>query len=204
MTKSVGFFELGITYAKSADFLSEACRSEALKINRTEPIDYLYAHAFELILKGSMLEHDPTRDVEEFKHDLLSAYDEVRQTQLLEDLIGSVEKAVRARWKWYLRNARDKYQSDLQLSHLSIEDCEGFGIVDNEAIGRELPELRKQVIWLSERHKAGGGSFRYLRCGWDQRDYVRAFGLADDVVWKSSQWACEEMYNHFRKHCSSN
>ncbi|MGO4916901.1 hypothetical protein [Pseudogemmobacter sp. W21_MBD1_M6] len=199
----VGFFELGNAYAKSADFLSNAASLETFKIPRDEPIDFLYAHAFELMLKGCLIAVDPTEDVERFRHNLECLYDTLKSRNSLEGLIINVELAIKERWKQHLQGARDRFKARLDLGVLSTGESEDFGILGNDVIGEQLPDLRRQVVWLSNRHKNGGGHFRYSKCGWDNTEYIKDFGLSDNVVWKSSHWACEEIYDRFRKHCSS-
>lgn len=198
MTTSVSFFQLGDAFAKSANFLGNAFGTEPFKVSDSRPVDFLYAHALELILKGSLLEADSTTNVEEFDHDLLKLYDEVKSNGVMDNLICAVEQAVRDKWKWHLRDARDTYKEVLGLGHIPKADSEEFGIFDNEAIGRELPELRKLVIWLNDRHSYHGGKFRYPHSGLDSRLGIQAFGLSENVAWKTAHWACEEMYNRFR------
>ncbi len=198
MAKCVGFFDLGKEYAESADFLSNSVNSEAFRNGFDRSVDFLYAHAFELMLKGSLLADDPNTDVEDFGHDLLRLYDEVKASKILNDLVGSTEKVLKDRWKHYLQDARDRYESKLGLGQLTSKERREFGSLDNQAVGSSLPELRKQVIWLSKRHMNSGSEFRYPQWGLDQRQRVAKFGLSDDVVRRSSQWACKELYDRFR------
>lgn len=200
MAGSIGFLELGRSYAQYADFLSDAFRLKKVKPLRRQPVDFLYAHAFELMLKACLLECDHKQDIKSYGHNLLRLYDEVRSQELLGRLIHQVEGVVRERWKRYLRDARDNYGKSLNLGQLSTDERGEFGIHNNDVIGQNIPELRKQIIWLDLHHTADGGEFRYLRCGLDSREFINAFGLSEDVVWRSCFWALEEIYLRFRKH----
>lgn len=203
MAKVVGFLELGRSYAQSADFLRDALCSKQIDLARLEPIDFLYAHAFELVLKACLLENDPELDVADYGHDLLRLYDEVKSQKLLGHLIQHVETAVRDRWKCYLRDARDNYEDLLGLGEATTEERSELGIYENDVIDQNLPELRKQIDWLGSRHKADGGTFRYLRPGLDSREFIQAFSLSENVVYLSSSWALEELYGRFRQNRSA-
>lgn len=204
MDQSIGFLQLGMSYAQSADLLAGAVCSESVRLSHKHPIDFLYAHALELMLKGCLIVHDPTADVQSYRHDLLRLYDEVKSGQLLNNLIGSVERAHKEHWRRYLRDARDKHRRKLEAAlGPELLSAGEFGVVDNNIIGSELPDLKKQIVWLDARHKESGSEFRYLRRGLDHRDYITAFGLSINVVWQSSQWACQEIYDHFREQRSA-
>ncbi len=191
--------QLGWSYAQSARFLEDALAQGQLAVSHDMPVDYLYAHAVELMLKGCLLEHDPAMEVESYGHDLLRLYDCAKSRKVLGDMLARVERSVRERWKSRLRTARDSYRDGLGLGQCA-SDLEDFGIFDNDVIGNELPDLRRQVSWLSDRHRDKGGKFRYLQSGFDSRKQIRAFGLSDDVVRLTSYWACEKIYDCFRRY----
>lgn len=156
------------------------------------------------MLKGCILEKDPLTEVEKYGHNLRQLYDEVSCQKLVGDMIAKTERAVRDRWKQHLRGARDEHQAKLMRFGLSEKDTAEFGALSNAQIGDELPSLRDQIIWLSDRHSSDGSRFRYLKTGCDSRSRIEAFGLSDDVVRLSCRWACAEMYQHFRTFYASN
>ncbi len=196
MADSLGFVNLGRSYGKSADFLCEAVTTKKISIGRSHPIDFLYSHTFELMLKGCLLEENPSQAIEDYGHDLLCLYDDIKSQKLLNNLIGVVETKAKECWKRYLREARECYAKKLGR----FAQFEGLGVHDNSGIGKELPELRRQIKWLSERHKEKGGKLRYLQIEWGTREQINAFGLSDDVVWRSSGWAYETIYECFQEH----
>jgi hypothetical protein len=74
-----------------------------------------------------------------------------------------------------------------------------LGVHDNATIGAELPELAKAILWLGDRHKAGGGMFRYFQERHDSKPEVRAFGFTgEDEVLRSMDWGCEELAKQLR------
>ena len=207
VTKGLGYINLGHSYANSANYL--AAHSNEPGNSFSHPINFLYTHAFELMLKGCLLKIDPQRNVkEEFGHNLLKLYDAVKKENPIDNLIENVETAIRKRWKQRLSDARDKWKSRISSEGtFSALDTDGrnelFGICNNQEIGNSLNglSLRKQVQWLSNRNNAKDGSeFRYLKIGPDQKLFFEAFDLNDDVVWKSSEWACAEIYQNFINH----
>lgn len=187
----IGFVQMGKSYAASAKHLDQGHAQGNLKLSHDHPVDFLYAHALELMLKGYLLTVLSDEEVRAFGHDLLGLYDAVKKEPALCDLLKQVERGVRQRWKEHLRSARDDYAARLGLGVLTAKEAEEFEIFDNQKIGAELPHLRKQVIWLSDRHSRAGSEFRYLREGLNRRAQVQMFGLSYDVVRVSLAWACE-------------
>ncbi len=64
------------------------------------------------------------------------------------------------------------------------------------------PNLKRpQVQWLHDSiNDRDGNILRYFNPGLDQRVFVEACDLNDNVVWKSSEWACAEIYQNFKYH----
>ncbi|GAB5486121.1 MAG: hypothetical protein Pars93KO_25550 [Parasphingorhabdus sp.] len=128
MSNSVTFFELGRSYLESGRILSEATDFDKSTFYRDEPIDLLFAHAYELMLKGCSLVQDPKRDPRKYGHGLLTLYDDLRSDGFLGDLIINVENSVRNRWKCHLRYARDKYVDSLGLVKLKNRNDDTLGV----------------------------------------------------------------------------
>ncbi len=197
VANAVGFVQLGWSYGQCAICLEDNVQSNNLTLGFDNPIDYLYAHALELMLKGCLLYHDPSHPVESHGHDLLSLYDEVKSLCVADGMLLSVERAVRNAWKNRLREARDHYARSIGLPSHTSAAGEEFGIYDNRKIGDELPELRHQVAWIGSRNKGNGGQFRYFHPGIDSRPRIEQFGLSDDVVRLTLRWANEGIHGRF-------
>jgi len=188
---------------ESATYLSVAERKNDPSLRHEPPIDYLYAHGFELFLKGALLLSG--RDlgvVQKFSHNLIKLYDEVENETRLEGLISTAEKHVKTKWKSRLRSARDDHKTKLQKFGLSEPDTQELGCFDNATIGDALPELRPQVQWLNDRHTRNGGLFRYYpterKDQFYQRQQITVFDLSDDVVRLSMEWTCGYLDGWFR------
>jgi hypothetical protein len=194
---SLGLIELGRSYATAADHLVAELGEGRLELHRAGPVDFLYAHALELMLKAWCLEADPATKVKEkFGHDLVGLYDRLKEHDVTRDLRRTVEKKVRDLWKAELRKVRDAYATSLGLPISSV--YEDLGMFNNELIGNALPELRNQFLWLGDRHKETTQRFRYAMLGSDSRQIVTGFGVSIDVVWQSAGWACGVFYERFR------
>ncbi|MEL6207574.1 MAG: hypothetical protein AAFR47_20005, partial [Pseudomonadota bacterium] len=162
----------------------------------------LYAHALELSLKGLLVAIDPSTDVRSFRHNLAALYHHCGRSGTPEaTLLKETESAVRIAWRNRLRGARDAYEAHLGAELWTPSQRMEFRIIDNEDLGRMLDslELRKQVIWLSERHTDDGGEFRYPRLGWQRRPKVNLFFLRDDVVRTTIGWACEDLQRRLKE-----
>ncbi|WP_103255594.1 hypothetical protein [Tabrizicola aquatica] len=194
--KALGFVELGKSYLDASRALQADLDQASLRLRFEHPVDLLFAHALELMLKGCILDDDPGRSVEDFGHNLARLYASVRRSKRGGPLIRASEKAVRNRWRDRLRGARDDLQSGLGLP---IEAAKDFGVLSNAEIGSALDELdlRRQVYWASDRHSQGGSMFRYLVPGLYSRDKAMIFGLNDDVFRLSIFWGCEELHRAF-------
>ncbi len=201
LMKAIGFVQLGRSYAASADHLAAAVAAGNLCLPHELPVDYMYAHAVELLLKGCLLATNPNEAVDRFRHDLMSLYAEVGTRNVSGDILASAEHAVRDRWKRHLRSARDTIIEKFNLEDLSDAALAEFGLYDNATIGAELPELRTHVAYLGMRHSKGGGQLRYLHVGLDVRPRIEAFDLFEDVVWRTVGWGCEAMEAGFHRHC---
>lgn len=195
-SESIGWVKLGASYARSADVLSHASPVKASQFG-AKPVDFLYSHAIELLLKGWMLAVEPQKKPHEYGHDLLALYDAVRVHPKIGTHLIQIESVVCEKWKDYLRSARDDFRKNFNGLDLLPEQLAEFGVLTNAEIGNALPKLRAQISWLSDRHKDSGGEFRYLRLGVDRREKIIAFGLNKDVVWQSLSWACELLHDSF-------
>ncbi len=127
----------------------------------------------------------------------------VAPSGILKSREGEVQQAVNLLKSWGIHAtvAKHVFSQGNHFAGTDEERCE-FGSFTNDEIGRELPELRKQIIWLSSRHKEEGSEFRYSKRGLTQRVIIVAMGLNYDVVWQTSHWACDGLYRNFRQYRS--
>ncbi|PFG63864.1 hypothetical protein AXZ77_2485 [Thioclava sp. ES.031] len=196
---AVGFFEKGHSYLQTADFVARGVEAGNLKLNFDDPVDFLYAHSLELMLKGCLLLDDPAANPNEYGHDTLRLFDEVLSRKFGGKILGAACENLRNNWKSHLRKARDIYALKFDVDETALSE---LGIASNAEIGEALPSLRKQVSWIAERNRASGGKFRYPVNENYRRQIVDAFGIRMDVVRSSISWGCADIYHGFRRLCS--
>ena len=162
--EAVGLLTMARSYSDAARHLQRAVDDTELKLSHTAPVDYLYAHALELTLKGCLRHHDPDRDLVAYGHDLHCLWRACVAERVLESVTETVITGVRDHWRDHLRGARDRYAARLGADDWTEEQREDIGIWSNTEIGRFLQ--RRNVVetirWLGDRHRDAGGVFRYL------------------------------------------
>jgi len=171
---------------------------ETHQFRHEAPVEYMYCHGLELLLKGGLIHFGKCAEkVLERGHKILLLYDDARCQEGFSEVISSIDAKVRDDWKTHLRQSRDKIQEPLErLGIKSAEELEQFGVHDNAVIGNALPALRDQIVWLNDRHAKEGGLFRYPKERLDNRQIVLAFGLNEDVVLRTVSLASRLLCEH--------
>jgi len=197
---ALGFLTMAESYRKSAHYLTRSVDENLLTLRTSAPIDQLYAHSLELSLKaGLLLAGCETSQLRSYEHNILKMYDSLAEGTEA-GLIRTAERNTRAKWRSFLREARDTYR--LKFTDLGLDpnsDLSEFGVYDNATIGGEIPIPRDQIIWLSKRHAYNGSLFRYHETRLDSRQQISAFGLSTDVVRLSSSFLGEELETLIRR-----
>jgi len=190
----LGFITLAESYQECASVLVSQLKDASLQLRHDAPIDNLYAHSLELYLKGALLAYGRNEtDLRNFGHNLLAIYDTLRSEIGSKELVADLEGTIRKNWEIYLRSERDKYSAVFeQQGMVSNEALQENGVLNDDEIAQELPNLRDQVVWISERHSKRGGVFRYHQTRLDYRMKVKAFGLDEDIVWRTANYLGKE------------
>ncbi|MFO1202185.1 MAG: hypothetical protein U1E58_06055 [Tabrizicola sp.] len=164
-------------YLACVSFLQDAFEARALRLRFDSPILSNLSHATELAIKGHLLSVGASKDdLIKLGHDLAKGY------RLLEKvapkIVDEVEKHVTAQWRSFLRDKRDDLEDRFRTFGVhDPEHLQEMGVFSNEDIDNELPTFKRDLRWLSDRHKSNGSKFRYFEPTWDQRQHIRAFGL---------------------------
>ena len=189
----MGYRNLASDYLQCALFLKAAVEDKTifLHFDVDGPILANLAHSQELAVKGHLLKLGlPMEDTTDLGHNLDNGFLKLREMAPL--LTQKVEKVVRERWKALLRAARDDFRDPfIRFGISDPAQLEEFGVFSNATIGFNLPEFRRDLKWLSDRHQYGGSLFRYFRGGSDQRPYIQAIGLNVFTVPVSVSWGTE-------------
>ncbi len=193
----MGYRNLASDYLTCALFLKAAVEGKtvSLHFDVDGPILANLAHAQELVVKGHLLKLGLSmEDTTNLGHDLENGF--LTLKKLAPALTNNVEKDVRERWKLLLRTARDDFRDPLVKFGISDPALlEEFGVLSNATIGSNLPEFRRDLKWLSDRHRHGGSLFRYFKGGVDQRSHIQAVGLNIFTVPVSVSWGTEILLN---------
>ena len=189
-SKHIGFATTGWSFARSARMLETQLNTGDLWLSHDMPIDHLFAHAIELMLKGLVLKHQPEAKVrEDFGHRLLDLYNRLNSRTDTKSYISEAEKKVGNHWKRLLRDARDAHEATLGVELTDEDRCE-FGSFSNAQISTSLPKLRDQIEWLAKRHGQNGDVFRYFQERLERRKVVQSMGVNLDVVRETAFQAC--------------
>ena len=190
---AAGFINYSRSYLTAASYIDEGVKTKKVELRFDAPVFALLAHSLELSLKGALiLAGVPHGKVEVFGHKLLELYDAVLSNSKQAGLISEAENACRSNWKSLLRKARDEHQAKMiAVFGKEVGNTPELGVFDNQTIGRELPELRDQVKWLNERHTHRGSLFRYHETRIDQYLEINAFGLRENVPFRTVFWGCD-------------
>lgn len=193
--EGVGQFTLGQDFFSAARFLFEGTKNDDLNFRHSGPVEYMYAHALEPMLKGGLQFFGQPTDR---SHNLHRLYDLAKQNASLSQRVATTEIAVKQHWREFLREARDAPSAKLKSYGISDPSLLWeLGSFDNATIGENLPSMVRAVIWLGDRHTDDGGQFRYFKEGLDRRKVVHAFGLNEDVVLRTLDWGCEGLSGQF-------
>ncbi|MEO0403220.1 MAG: hypothetical protein AAF214_12660 [Pseudomonadota bacterium] len=188
MTAGFGLITLGDDYVRAADHLFES----HIQFRHQGPVEYMFAHGFELLVKGGLLLSGRSQDeIRDYQHNLLQLYGAARSQDPVETCIKGAERHVKHKWKTLLRRLRDDRRAVFQESGISDPNAlQHFGVHSNETIGKELPGFRAQIVWLDKRHRHAGGLFRYYESHVGDREEIEASGSNYDVVLQSMSWGC--------------
>jgi prevent-host-death family protein len=172
-----GYKRLANDYLDCALFLQDALDAGNFRLKSDFPILSNLSHATELAIKGHLLCLGMSKeDLVDLGHDLERAYG--RLGGFAPGIVTRVETHVKSEWKSFLRKKRD--DNEESLKSYGIHDPEvlrEFGVFSNDDIGKELPTFKRDLKWLSDRHRTNGSRFRYFEQHLDRRPHVRAFGL---------------------------
>lgn len=173
----IGYRTLANDYLACVAYLQDACETNALKLRFDSPVLANLAHAAELAIKGHLLSLAMSKDdVINLGHDLELAYQRLKT--LSPNLVSDIEKQVITHWKGLLRGKRDEREkSFIAFGIHDPDNLRKLGVFSNAEIGDELPTFQRDLKWLSDRHKAKGGEFRYFETRMDRRQHIQAFGL---------------------------
>lgn len=173
----IGYRTLAKDYLACVSFLQDACEGESLKLRFDSPILSNLSQAVELAIKGHLLSLGQRQeDVIKLRHDLAKAYRQLRR--IAPNVVDEVEKHVEALWRSFLIKKRDELKESFRAYGIrNPEYLRGIGVVSNEDIDKELPTFKRDLKWLSDRHKSNGSQFRYFEPRLDQRPHIQLFGL---------------------------
>ena len=173
----IGYRTLANDYLSCVSYLQDACEANVLRLRFDFPILSNLSHATELAIKGHLLSLGMSKtEVVNLGHDLVAAYG--RLEECAPKIVDEVEKHVKTQWKSFLRKERNKVEKSFKA--FGIHDPQylrEMGVLSNEDIGKELPTFRRDLRWLSDRHKSNGSKFRYFESALDRRQHIKAFGL---------------------------
>ena len=149
------------------------------------PIDFLFAHGLELVLKGCLrMTSKPDLEVGNYQHDLDRAYWDLKR--IWPAATNLAESKVRKYWKDKLRTMNAGHVASLESFGISDKnDLAEFRAVTNSDIGQSLPELGKVISWYSQLHNRSGSSFRYLKVGLVSRPALKIAGETLDATRES-------------------
>ena len=173
----IGYRTLAKDYLACVSYIQDACEAESLKLRFDYPILSNLSHAVELAIKGHLLSLGHSQeDVIKLRHDLAKAYRQLRR--IAPKVVNEVEKHVEAQWQSFLSKKRNELEDSFRAFGIHNPEClREMGVVSNEDIDKELPTFKRDLKWLSDRHKSNGSQFRYFEPSWDQRPHIQAFGL---------------------------
>ena len=173
----IGYRTLANDYLACVSYIQDAFEAKSLRLRFDSPILSNLSRATELAIKGLLLSLGLTEDeVVKLDHNLDAAYRQLEKRAPM--LVNEVEKHVKAQWGAFLREKRDELED--RFKAFGIHDPEHLremGILSNDEIGNELPTFKRDLRWLSDRHRSKGSRFRYFEPTWDQRQHIQAFGL---------------------------
>lgn len=173
----IGYRTLANDYLACVSFVQDAFEAKALSLRFDSPILSNLSHATELAIKGHLLSLGTSKeDVKKMGHDLSKAYK--RLGKIAPEVVDEVEKHVEDQWQTFLREKRDGLEDRFRAFGVhNPEYLKEMGVISNEDIYKELPTFKRDLRWLSDRHKSNGSKFRFFEPTWDQRQHIQAFGL---------------------------